>query len=80
ATTLDADVDYDRSDLSGPCAVLVGNEAHGLDPELAALADIRVRIPMVGPAESLNAAMAGTLVCFEVLRQRRVALEEVATR
>lgn len=73
ATTLDAEVDLDAVDLTGPCAVLIGNEAHGLDPEVAALADVAVRIPMVGPVESLNAAMAGTLVCFEVLRQRRAA-------
>jgi TrmH family RNA methyltransferase len=73
ATTLHADVDLDAVDLTGACAVLVGNEAHGLDPDAAAVADVRVRIPMAGPVESLNAAMAGTLVCFEVLRQRRAA-------
>lgn len=76
ATTLDATVDHDTADLSGRCAVLVGNEAHGLDPQVAAAADVAVRIAMAGPVESLNAAMAGTLVCFEVLRQRRALAED----
>lgn len=78
ATSLDATVDYDKVDLTGRCAVLIGNEAHGLDVSVASGADVAVRIPMVGPVESLNAAMAGTLVCFEVLRQRRMALHGVA--
>lgn len=72
ATTVDADLTYDATDLTGRCAVLVGNEAHGLVADVAAAADVTVRIPMVGPVESLNVAMAGTLVCFEALRQRRV--------
>lgn len=63
--------DYDGVDLSGPVAVVLGNEAHGLpDPVMAEL-DLAVTIPMPGPAESLNVAMAGTVICFEVLRQRR---------
>ncbi len=73
ATTLEGGVDLYDADLTGPCAVLIGNEAHGLEPAVAAAADQRVRIPMAGPTESLNAAMAGTLVCFEVLRQHRAA-------
>lgn len=79
ATTLEATTPYDEVDLSGRCAVLIGNEAHGLAPALAAAADVRVRIPMVGPVESLNAAMAGTIVCFEALRQRRRAAGGAST-
>lgn len=71
ATTPDAPVAYDEVDLTGPVAILIGNEAHGLDPRIADTADVTVRIPMTGPTESLNAAMAGTVVCFEVARQRR---------
>lgn len=80
ATSLDADVDLDAVDLTGPCAVLVGNEAHGLDADAVATADVAVRIPMAGPVESLNAAMAGTLVCFEVLRQRRAMAMKARAR
>lgn len=64
---------YDEVDLSGKVAVVLGNEAHGLDPALAAGIDDWVTIPMAGRAESLNVAMAGAVLCFEVLRQRRAA-------
>ena len=62
---------YDDCDLTGPVAVVVGNEARGLPPELVPTLDDAVTIPMAGPTESLNVAMAGTVLCFEVLRQRR---------
>jgi TrmH family RNA methyltransferase len=51
-------------------AVVVGGEADGPGAALLALARGSVRIPMVGPAESLNAAMAGTVILFEAARQR----------
>jgi TrmH family RNA methyltransferase len=63
--------DYDRADLAGAVAVVLGSESHGLPAGLDARLDERVTIPMRGPAESLNVAMAGTVVCFEALRQRR---------
>jgi TrmH family RNA methyltransferase len=50
--------------------VVLGNEAHGIDAEVDARLDGHVRIPMAGPAESLNVAMAGTVLCFESARQR----------
>jgi len=56
-------------DLSGPVAIVLGNEAHGLPGDLDAHVDEWVTIPMSGRAESLNVAMAGTLLCFEVLRR-----------
>ena len=62
---------YDEVDLTGPTAVVLGNEAHGLPPEVADRLDLLLTIPMPGPTESLNVAMAGTVICFEVLRQRR---------
>jgi TrmH family RNA methyltransferase len=62
---------YDEADLSEPVAIVLGSEAHGLPADLIAEADVRVSIPMAGPAESLNVAMAGTILAFEVLRRRR---------
>lgn len=62
---------YDRAPLRPPLAVVLGNEAHGLAPEVVGALDHAVTIPMAGPTESLNVAMAGTIVCFEVLRQQR---------
>lgn len=57
-------------DLAGPVAFVLGHEAHGLDPHLPL--DDLVTIPMAA-GESLNAAMAGTVLCFEVARRRRAA-------
>ena len=62
---------YDRVDLAGPVAVVLGSEAHGLPAGVAERVDIAVTIPMAGRTESLNVAMAGTILCFESLRQRR---------
>lgn len=70
-TVVQGGLPYDRADLTGRIAVVLGNEAHGLPQDLAERLDELVSIPMVGPAESLNVAMAGTVVCFEALRQRR---------
>ncbi len=52
----------------GRVAVVVGNEAHGLDDDAAI--DQWITIPHAGPAESLNVAMAATVLVFEVARQR----------
>lgn len=72
-TVADGGTPYDEADLTGAAAVVLGNEAHGLALEVAERLDLLVTIPMAGPAESLNVAMAGTVICFEVLRQRRCA-------
>ncbi len=65
-------VDYAAVDLTGPIAVVLGNEAHGLPDSLRATLDAHVSIPMAGRAESLNVGMAAAVVCFEAARQRRV--------
>jgi TrmH family RNA methyltransferase len=70
-TAADAPAPYDETDLTIPIAVVLGNEAHGLDPAVAAQLDTTVSIPMDGAVESLNVAMAGTLLLFEAARQRR---------
>jgi RNA methyltransferase, TrmH family len=64
--------DYDVTDLSGPLALVVGNEAHGLPADLDAVTDGVVTIPMAGRAESLNVGMAAAVLCFEAARQRRL--------
>jgi TrmH family RNA methyltransferase len=60
---------YTDVDLRAPVAIVVGNEAHGLADD--ADVDGWVTIPHGGTAESLNAAMAATVLMFEVARQRR---------
>lgn len=59
-----------EADLTKPCALMVGNEGSGLSPALSAEADQLVLIPMQGEAESLNAAMAGSILLYEARRQR----------
>lgn len=53
-----------------PTLLLVGSEASGVSPEAASLADTQVRIPMSEAAESLNAAVAGSILLYEMFRQR----------
>jgi len=71
ASVVEGGTPYDEADLAPPLAVVLGSEAHGLPQDLADEADLRITIPMAGPTESLNVAMAGTVVCFEVLRRTR---------
>jgi len=61
------------ADLRGPCAMMIGNEGAGLSPELVALADERITIPYPGITESLNAAVAGSILLYEAARQRGLA-------
>lgn len=60
---------YD-ADLVVPTAFVIGNEGAGLSAEVIAAATHRVTIPMPGRAESLNAAAAGAVCLFEMVRQR----------
>ena len=53
----------------GPVALALGSESHGLEQSIYELADHRVRIPMAGDTESLNVAMAATLLAFEYRRR-----------
>ena len=61
---------YDAVDFTVPTAVVLGSEAHGIPAGLDAHLDGRVTVPMQGPTESLNVAMAATILCFESARQR----------
>jgi 23S rRNA (uridine2479-2'-O)-methyltransferase len=65
------DEDVDAHDFRGPHVVLVGNETSGLSAAWKEIADVMVRIPIVGAASSLNAANAATAVLYEAARQRR---------
>lgn len=71
AACLDGTQLYDEPDYTSPCGFMIGNEANGLRAETAALADVRIRIPMQGKVESLNAAVASALLMYEASRQRR---------
>jgi TrmH family RNA methyltransferase len=66
--------------LSGPTAWLFGNEAWGLPDEVAALADHRVRIPLLGQAESLNLATAAAVCLYTSARLQRGGPNRAAGR
>lgn len=57
-------------DLAASAAFVIGSEGSGLKPELAAMCDGRVTIPCPGPVESLNAAVAASVLLYEASRQR----------
>lgn len=71
AATPSAKAEFTQVDLSGPIAIAVGTEQLGLSELWMKEADIQVRIPMRGVADSLNVAMATTLLLYEALRQRQ---------
>ena len=71
AAHLDGKNSYDKEDYCTGTAILIGNEGNGLRDEVSNKADIWVRIPMEGQVESLNAAIAASILMFEVARQRR---------
>ena len=69
ASTPAADaVPVTEADFSGPVLCVVGNEANGVTPETMAACAERVTIPMTGRAESLNAAAAGAILMWEMVR------------
>ena len=71
AAALEGSVPYDSVDYGGACAFLIGNEANGLSAAAVRAACGRVKIPMHGKVESLNAAAAACVLMFEAARQRR---------
>jgi TrmH family RNA methyltransferase len=70
AATPHADRSYADVDLTVPLAIVVGTEQYGLSDRWMEDADVKVRIPMLGHADSLNVAMATTILLFEAVRQR----------
>lgn len=71
AAALQASVSYDSIDYPEKTAFLIGNEAAGLTAETIAMADQSIHIPMLGQVESLNAAVAASVLLYERARQRR---------
>ena len=71
AAHLEGEKYYDEYVYEGGCAFLIGNEGNGLKEETAKLADSYLKIPMEGKVESLNAAVAASVLLYEAYRQRR---------
>ncbi|NLN76417.1 MAG: RNA methyltransferase [Armatimonadetes bacterium] len=70
ATSAQSDVVYSDLDLTGPVMVVVGNEHVGISDEVRQSADVVARIPMLGKINSLNIAVAASIVLYEAIRQR----------
>jgi len=70
ATTPDTQTLHTDADLTGGVAIAVGTEKFGLTDEALRAADLRVRIPMHGQVNSLNASAAAAIVVYEAVRQR----------
>lgn len=67
---MDGDVDWSEADLTGPLAIVVGSEGRGMRAAVERRCDLRVRLPMRGQVASLNAAVAGSVLLYEAVRQR----------
>ena len=70
AATPHADRLYTEVDMTGPLAIIVGTEQYGLSEAWLQQAELQVRIPMLGQADSLNVATATALMLYEAVRQR----------
>ncbi|HWJ71479.1 MAG TPA: RNA methyltransferase [Sphingobium sp.] len=70
-TSLNTDADYQQPRYDAPTFLLIGNEARGLPSDYETACDLLVKIPMMGRADSLNASVAGAVMAYEVLNQRR---------
>jgi TrmH family RNA methyltransferase len=70
AATPDAPGLYTEADLTGPLAIVMGSEAHGLAADWRAAANLPVRLPMHGLADSLNVSVAAAVLMYEAARQR----------
>ena len=73
ASDLSAKRDYDQEGYQGDIGFLVGNEAGGLSSQAVSLAHAKIKVPMAGQVESLNAAVAASILMYEAARQRRAA-------
>ncbi|MDS0527493.1 RNA methyltransferase [Clostridium sp. SHJSY1] len=69
ATSLEGDKDFFKEDLTGKIIISVGNEGNGVSEEIYNLSDKKVKIPMPGGAESLNVAIATSIILYEKVRQ-----------
>ncbi len=69
-TAFDTDKYYFDEDLSQGVALVIGNEGNGVSDELMAMADVKVKIPMDGHLESLNASVAAGILMYETKRKR----------
>ncbi len=69
-TLSDSSIPYTDADMTKPTIIVIGNESNGISDEVLNISDQFIKIPILGGAESLNAAIAAGIIMYEVLRQR----------
>ena len=70
ASHLEGSISVYEANLTGQVALIIGSEAEGIGADAAENADLLIRIPMEGRAESLNASVAAGVLIFEAMRQK----------
>lgn len=70
-TSLEGATSLFEHEFSGKNVIVIGNESNGVSKEIQELANVRIKIPMVGQTESLNAGVAASLMAYEVLRTNK---------
>lgn len=68
-TTLDTENYYEKLDFKEKCVIVIGNESKGIKKEIQDLSDIKVKIPLLGKTESLNAGVAASIIAYEYVRK-----------
>jgi TrmH family RNA methyltransferase len=76
-SSLDTEKNFYDIDLTKKIIISIGNEGSGISDELYALGDERVKIPMPGGAESLNAAVAASVMMYEAVRQKILKIVKI---
>jgi len=72
ASSLDTEDNFYDVDLKSKVIIAVGSEANGVSEEIIKICDYKVKVPMPGGAESLNVAIAGSIMIYEAVRQKEV--------
>jgi TrmH family RNA methyltransferase len=70
AADIEAEEYYFEHQYQDKLILMIGNEAHGLDSKLMDSATVKIKIPLAGEIESLNAAVAASVISFEILSQQ----------
>lgn len=68
-TTLDTENYYEKLNFKEKCVIVIGNESKGIKKEIQDLSDIKVKIPLLGKTESLNAGVAASIIAYEYVRK-----------
>ena len=74
-TDVNTDMYYYNQDLTGPLAIVIGNEGKGISEKTKKNCDFLVKIPMMGKVSSLNAGVSTGIVVFEALKQRIIKIK-----